>query len=1038
MSKFISTLFGISSAAILFIIFAVACAVATIIETVVNTDAAWAYVYETGWFGAIMVLLGLNLIYNIYKYGLAKIKKLPAFLFHISFIFILIGAIITRYFGFEGMVHIREGASSNIISTRPIYIQLMSHKSDGEIVRSDLAQYISTGGNNDFKLEIMVDGKPAILTYKDFIINGALKWVEEDGGKPRVEFVFSDEKNRRNIELQEGQVIEIGPIDFTFNAEPIRNKFIHIKLKDDKFYINTNEEISYMQMSDMSKGNIPMNQDVPMDGLKIYSLKGLNFAPEYLLKSAVQKIIPIPERSQGNNAIIGSLSYNGQSKDVYMLFNEQPSNFNVGGHGFSVAWAPRLITMPFSLYLNKFNLERYPGSNSPSGYSSDIIVKDHNTSFDYKIYMNHVLDYAGYRFFQSSYDRDEKGTILSVNKDPGKFPTYLGYFLLSLGMLFNFFNKNSRFIKLSKLIDESSKRDRYNKSKIANDAKAVLTSCVICLSLFSTNSIANEIELPYIDVNHTKNLESLIVQGPDGRMEPFDTISRDIMNKIYRAEDYHGLNHNAVMLSMMINPEYWRNADVIRVGDKKLREMLGIPQTQTHAKFGDFYAKDDQNKTYYKLGKLAEEINRKPPGNRTVLDKEILKVDERLNIFYMVYMGDILKIVPKENSENNEWFSPVQSMMYFSKDEAIRASKVLENYFANALEAQKSKNWDAANKGLDELKAYQIKYGGNIIPSEGRIKFEILFNKAKIFERLTPVYLLAGFALLIFVFIRMMKPNLHIGLAFKATYSVNILAFIIHTVGLGIRWYVSGHAPWSNAYESMVYIAWALGLSGIIFSKTSAISLALTSILAGITLFVAHLSIMDPQITNIQPVLKSYWLTIHVSVITASYGFLGLCALLGMFSLILFIFQKDKSNDEFSRNITEATRINEMSMILGLCLLTIGNFLGGVWANESWGRYWGWDPKETWSLITILIYAAVVHFRFIPKLNNQYAFAVASMFAYSSVIMTYFGVNFYLSGMHSYASGERIPVPNAVWISAVIMVVLSLLAFFKRSHGRKL
>ena len=277
-----------------------------------------------------------------------------------------------------------------------------------------------------------------------------------------------------------------------------------------------------------------------------------------------------------------------------------------------------------------------------------------------------------------------------------------------------------------------------------------------------------------------------------------------------------------------------------------------------------------------------------------------------------------------------------------------------------------------------------------------------------------------------------------INLIFKIVYWINILAFIAHTVGMGLRWYIAEHAPWSDGYESLVFIAWCLAFSGTMFARSSAISLALTSILAGVTLFVAHLSWLDPQITNLVPVLQSYWLTIHVSVITASYGFLGLCSLLGLFTLVLFALQGKKENKELTRNIIEATRINEMAMILGLSLLVVGNFLGGVWANESWGRYWGWDSKETWALVSILVYAAVVHMRFIPKVNSQYAFAVASMFAYSAIIMTYFGVNFYLVGMHSYAAGDAVPVPNFVWIALVVMVVISLLAYRKRSYSARL
>ena len=208
--------------------------------------------------------------------------------------------------------------------------------------------------------------------------------------------------------------------------------------------------------------------------------------------------------------------------------------------------------------------------------------------------------------------------------------------------------------------------------------------------------------------------------------------------------------------------------------------------------------------------------------------------------------------------------------------------------------------------------------------------------------------------------------------------------------------------------------------------------------MAGITLFVAHLSHIDPQITTLVPVLNSYWLTIHVSVITASYGFFGLSMLLAMFCLFLFIIKKPGNDNELARNILEATRINEMSLIFGLCLLTAGNFLGGVWANESWGRYWGWDSKETWSLITILIYSAVIHMRLLKGANSQYWFAVASMFSFWSVMMTYFGVNFYLSGLHSYASGDAIPVPKSIWVSMLVMVILATLAYFKRKDAQKL
>jgi cytochrome c-type biogenesis protein CcsB len=230
----------------------------------------------------------------------------------------------------------------------------------------------------------------------------------------------------------------------------------------------------------------------------------------------------------------------------------------------------------------------------------------------------------------------------------------------------------------------------------------------------------------------------------------------------------------------------------------------------------------------------------------------------------------------------------------------------------------------------------------------------------------------------------------------------------------------------------MIYIAWATVLAGFMFSKRSSMTMASTGILAGLILFVAHLNWMNPQVTNLVPVLNSYWLSIHVSMITASYGFLGLGALLGFITILLFILKNKNNEVHISLSIKELNAINEMSLMVGLVLLTLGNFLGGVWANESWGRYWGWDPKETWALVTILVYAVVVHLRFIKEIYSEFNYSVISLLAFSSVIMTYFGVNYYLAGLHSYAKGDPVPIPDFVPISYLVVFLVIALAYRKR------
>jgi cytochrome c-type biogenesis protein CcsB len=254
------------------------------------------------------------------------------------------------------------------------------------------------------------------------------------------------------------------------------------------------------------------------------------------------------------------------------------------------------------------------------------------------------------------------------------------------------------------------------------------------------------------------------------------------------------------------------------------------------------------------------------------------------------------------------------------------------------------------------------------------------------------------------------------------------VAFLFHTFGLALRWYISGHAPWSNGYEALIFIAWAAILAGLIFSRKSGITISSTAILAALILQTAQLSWMDPQVTNLTPVLNSYWLVIHVAVITASYGFLGLGALLAVINLLLMTFETTKNSQQLESQINKLSRIIEMTLIAGLYLLAIGTFLGGVWANESWGRYWGWDPKETWALVTVIVYAFILHMRLVPQLKGRLLFNIMSLLGFASIIMTYFGVNYYLSGLHSYAKGDPLPVPPVVYYSVAVVVILSVVA----------
>jgi cytochrome c-type biogenesis protein CcsB len=266
----------------------------------------------------------------------------------------------------------------------------------------------------------------------------------------------------------------------------------------------------------------------------------------------------------------------------------------------------------------------------------------------------------------------------------------------------------------------------------------------------------------------------------------------------------------------------------------------------------------------------------------------------------------------------------------------------------------------------------------------------------------------------------------------KILFGAVAIGFILHTAGLGLRWYVSGRAPWSNGYESMIYIAWTTLLAGILFARKSFGGLAATMIISATVLLVAMLSYLDPEITPLVPVLKSYWLTIHVSMEAGSYGFLMLSALIGFINLILMVSITSKNREKVYLQIKEMSYLSEMTLIGGVIMISIGTYLGGVWANESWGRYWGWDAKETWALVTILIYAFILHMRIIPKLQGLFAYNFATIFGLASVIMTYYGVNYYLSGLHSYAAGDPVPIPNWVFVAIMVVVIITVLAFRKK------
>lgn len=1000
----------------LLLVFGVSIGVATFIENDFGPIGSQSIVYRATWFEVLLTVMVVNMIGVIFMTKMYRKEKWVNLLFHAAFIIILIGAGITRFLGEEGMMHIREGESSNTFISDNTYINVIILDGDVKKEINDRVLF-SRIKNNRYSNSISVAAGKIKFKMKQFIFK-VTQIVEHDDvkGKPILTLVTAGDRGRENVYFQEGEINNISGLPISFNAESELNS-LRILVSDSGLILSSPHVVNTMSMDTREMGEIEVNQWVPAMFRTLYTVGDVNFVitghdPKGIMKIVSSK--PESNSEQTRDAIVMEITGFGESQEVLLFggrgYQPEPVFVEIGGVNMSLSYGSRILKVPFSITLKDFQLDRYPGSMSPSSYASEVVVNDGEDSYPFRIYMNHILDHKGYRFFQSSYDQDELGTVLSVNKDrPGTMVTYVGYILLAFGLLAILFSKKTRFRYLSSQIDRVHKK------------RQKLAAMLVVLLMSTTSVLAAEVpEAP--PLKQSEAFGRLIYQTNAGRMTPINSLASDLLRKVFKSGSYEGYTPEQVMLGMMSNAHEWQKEPMILVKSEAIESLIGV--NTKYASYNDFF----DEKGAYKLIDLVNAAYAKKPSLQSTFDKDLIKVDERVNISYLVYQGMLLKVFPVPNDVDNHWVSPLDEDFYtLTGDDSVFVRSGAYQYFRSIA----TKDYEQADLILNGIKKYQSTYGGDVLPSEQRVSMEINFNKWYIFKRLFPYYLLVGFALMIVIFITILNPKYELKIAIYSLLGLIIFGFLAHTGGLGLRWYISGHAPWSNGYEAMTYIAWATVLAGLLFSRKSPMTLGVTAFLSGIILFVAHLSFLDPQITNLVPVLKSYWLTIHVATITASYGFMALGALLAFLNLSIMVFKNEKNKLRLSLSIEELTYVIEMALSIGIIMLTIGNFLGGVWANESWGRYWGWDPKETWALASIIFYAFVLHMRFIPGLKGVYAFNLAALITFASIIMTFFGVNYYLSGLHSYAAGDPMPIPSWVYYSIGTVAVLGIVSYWR-------
>ncbi len=1053
--------------AILFILFAAAMGVATFIENDYGTQTSKALVYNTWWFELIMLLFVVNFFGNIFRYRLYKKEKWSVLLFHVSFLLILIGAGITRYIGYEGMMIIDEGETTNKLLSETTYLNVIVDNSEFQKEINEKLLLTAWGKNSKEFSATFQPKKSAAANTIDFKLVDYIPWAEkkmvlDENGVEHLFLVESSEGSRHEHYIKKGTIQNIHNILVGFEA-PENNASINFYSENGSLQMKTKANGDWLRMADQKKGTIVKDSAQHFQYLTLHNVAGLQFViPRPAEKGEIQTISGEKDKTK-YDAVIFDVTANNETERIEFTGGQYNTDgqkqFSVGGLNFRAWYGAKELLIPFNIKLNDFQLEKYPGSESAASYASEVTVIDKDNTFDFRIFMNNILDHKGYRFFQSSYKNageEIEQTHLSVNHDYwGTLITYIGYFLLYFGLMAMLFVKNTHFDDLKKSLRKIRKKkmamsvigflfffgfsfgQEENHNHTENDGhnhgqEQTIQHQQIRITDAQIDSI---LTTNIVDTEHAKHFSKLVIQDAGGRMKPAHTFASELLRKVSHSDTFKDMKPSQVLLSITENPRFWFEVPIIYLekGNTEIREFLNLPNSTTHARLSDFILPNGS----YKIREKVAEAQKKKVQNK--FEKDLIKIDRRVGLLYSAIGGGILRIYPIPNEENNKWVSQPETLNAgFKGTDSVFVRQSLPVYLQLLQKAKETKDYKEANSVLNGIKKFQKKFGGEVRPSEEKIDLEIAYNELSIFSNLALGYGIFGVLLIILVITQIFTNNKILNLIIKVLIGVVIALFITHITGLGMRWYISGNAPWSNAYEAIIFVAFATMLFGLLLGKKSALTIAATAFLVSITLGFAHQNWLDPEIANLQPVLNSWWLLVHTSIIVASYGPFSLGMILGVVSLFLILFTTEKNKKKMDINIKELTIINEMSLTVGLVMLAIGNFLGGMWANESWGRYWGWDPKETWALISIMVYAFVLHMRLIPGLRGKFTFNLWSVIAYFSIMMTFFGVNFYLSGLHSYASGDRVITPSSVFYSVGFVAILGILAWIKyKKHYKK-
>ena len=624
--------------------------------------------------------------------------------------------------------------------------------------------------------------------------------------------------------------------------------------------------------------------------------------------------------------------------------------------------------LPFSLTLKEFRIVNYPGTDAPLDYQSVIQQTDGE---DIVVSMNNVGHIGGYRFFQSSYDSDGEGVSLGVRHDPyGVAITYFGYLLLLVGITATLLSRKTQM------------RTLYRK---AMQPIAVL----LLLALYPSPLFANDaLQVVDKDIAHRLGTVSVLYNN---RICPLNTVATDFVTTLSGKASWKGYSADEIFISWMIFYSPWEKQKLIRIKNNHVQQLLGIDgEWASYSDFQDGYQE-------YKLKGAVEELMN---GSTSIDRKALMDADEKYHIIEMFYRGEFIKMFPYRSGATTNWYMPGGQSL--PREIPVKEQFFIKQSMDYLTESIVTGQHDRAVEIIAKIKLFQREMlqagehstevtADDLLPNDNKVKAEIFYNTIR--SQKWPVFLALTLSLLLCVAILVSSR----GVWLRAVSLLYVALLTIYlTLLLGLRWWISGHIPVSNGHETMLFMAWVVLLMTILLRHKFPIISGFGPLIASFCLLVSMLAGSNSQITPLMPVLQSPLLSVHVMTVMCAYALFALQLLLGVQALLLI---RKKSNDELER----VTALSQLLLYPAVFLLTIGIFLGAVWANISWGDYWSWDPKESWALITLMVYAVPLHKTSIGFFRKPHCYHIYMVCAFLAVIITYFGVNYLLGGMHSYA-----------------------------------